>query len=132
MSEVGNQSPARPRVISVAAAAMFASALVLLAVWIVWPDQVVSNGGQVFFIMLWTLLAYVSFRGAGWVRYAIAAVFVVALWGVANAASPLESMANLPSWEILCGALQICAFVLLCLPRAHHWFAAVAASDSEE
>ncbi len=132
MSEVGERSPARPRVISVAAAAMFASAVVLLAVWVAWPDQVVSNGGQVFFIMLWTLLAYVSFRGAGWARYAIAAIFVVALWGVANAASPLESMAGLPPWEILCGALQIGAFVLLCLPRAHRWFAAVAASNNED
>lgn len=111
---------------------MFASALVLLAVWIAWPEQVVSNGGQVFFIMLWTLLAYAAFRGAGWVRYAVAAVFVVALWGVANAASPLESVANLPPWEALCRALQIAAFVLLCLPRAHRWFAAVTASNIEE
>ncbi len=111
-----------------AAAAMFASALVLLAVWIVWPEQVVSNGGQLFFIMLWTLLAYVTFRGAGWVRYAIAATIVVALLVVANAVSPLESVANLAPWEVLCRVLQVGALVLLCLPRARHWFAAVAAN----
>ena len=110
---------------------MFASAVVLLVVWIVWPEQVVSNGGQVFFIMLWTFLAHVTFRGAGWVRFAIAAIFVVALWGLANAASPLESMASLTPWEVLCRALQVGALVLLCLPQAHRWFADVAASNNE-
>ena len=110
---------------------MFASALVLLGVWIVWPEQVVSNGGQVFFIMLWTLLAYVTFRGAGWVRYAIAATIVVALLGVANAVSPLESVANLAPWEVLCRALQVGALVLVCLPRARRWFAAVASNRDE-
>ena len=124
--------PLRPRVISVAAAAMFASALVLLMVWIAWPEQVVSNGGQVFFIMLWTALAYVAFRGAGWVRYAIVAIFVVALWGIANAAAPLESIVALAPWEVLCRALQAGALVLLCLPEAHRWFTAVAASDNDE
>ena len=131
MSEVGDRLPARPRVVSVAAAALFASAVVLLMVWIVWPEQVASNGGQVFFIMLWTVLAYVTFRGAGWVRFAIGAIFIVALWGFANAASPLESMASLTPWEVLCRALQIGALVLLCLPEAHRWFSAVAASDKQ-
>jgi len=50
--------------------------VVLLVVWIAWPEQVVSNGGQVFFIMLWSVLAYVTFRGAGWVRYAIVAILL--------------------------------------------------------
>ena len=132
MSEVGGQPPARPPVISVAAAAMLASAAVLLMVWIVWPDQVVSNGGQVFFIILWTALAYVTFRGAGWVRYAIVAIFAVTLWGIANAASPLESITSLAPSEVLCGALQVGALVLLLFPQAHRWFAAVAAADKEE
>lgn len=131
MSEVGGRLPARPQVISVAAAAMFASAVVLLMVWIVWPEQVVSNGGQVFFIMLWTVLAHVTFRGAGWVRYAIVAIFVVAIWGVANAASPLESITGLAPWEVICRALQVGALALLCLPRAHRWFSAVSASDTD-
>ena len=129
VSEIGEQLPARPRVISVATAAMSASAVVLLMVWIIWPEQVVSNGGQVFFIVLWTFLAYVTFRGAGWVRFAIVAIFVVALSGLANAASSLESMASLKTWEVICRALQIGALVLLCLPQARRWFAAVAASD---
>lgn len=132
MIEVGDRLPARPEVISVAAAAMFASAVVLLVVWIVWPEQVVSNGGQVFFIMLWTVLAHVAFRGAGWVRYAIVAIFVVAIWGVVNAASPLESITGLALWQVLCGTLQVAALALLCLPRAHRWFSAVAASDRRE
>ena len=109
---------------------MFASALVLLAVLIARPEQVVSNGGQVFFIMLWSVLAYVTLRGAGWVRFAIAAIFVVAIWGIANAASPTESMASLTPWEVLCRALQTSALVLLCLPRAQRWFAA--ASSTKE
>ena len=110
---------------------MFASALVLLMVWIVWPEQVVSNGGQVFFVMLWTALAYVTFRGAGWARFAIVAIFIVALWGLANAASPLESMASLTPWEVLCRALQLGALGLLCLPEANRWFRAMAASNEQ-
>ena len=61
--------------------------------------------------------------------FAIVAIFVVALSGLANAASPLESMASLKTWEVICRALQIGALVLLCLPQARRWFAAVAASD---
>ena len=110
---------------------MSASAVVLLMVWIIWPEQVVSNGGQVFFIVLWTFLAYVTFRGAGWVRFAIVAIFVVALAGLENAASPLESITSLAPWEVLCRALQVGALVLLCLPQARRWFAAVAASNKE-
>ena len=124
--------PVRPQVIAVAAAAMLASAVVLLVVWIVWPDQVVSNGAQVFFIMLWTALAYVTFKGAGWVRYAIVAIFIVTVWGIANAASPLQSIATLAPWEVLCRALQVGALVLLFFPQAHRWFRAVAATDEEE
>ncbi|MDE0223527.1 MAG: hypothetical protein OXP28_00140 [Gammaproteobacteria bacterium] len=123
--------PARPRVISIAAGALFASAVVLLVVWIAWPEQVVSNGGQVFFIMLWTLLAYVTFRGAGWVRYAIVAILIVTLWGFANAVSPLESVAGLAPWEVLCRVLQAVALAILCLPQAHRWFRAVAALDKD-
>ena len=115
-----------------AAAALFASALVMLMVWIVYPDQVDSNGGQIFFIMLWTLLGYVATRGGGWVRYAIAAVFVVALWGLVNTAAPLESIAGHTPAEILCRALQAGALVLLYLPQSHRWFQAVATSNGDD
>ena len=128
---VSELSPARPQVILIAAASMLASAGILLIVWIGWPDEVISNGGQVFFIMLWTALAYVTLRGAGWVRFAMLAIFVVALWGHANAASPLESMTSLAPWEVLCRVLQIGALALVCLPQAHRWFRAVAASNKE-
>ena len=131
VSDFGDRLRARPQVVSVAAAAMLASALVQLVVWIVWPEQVVSNGGQVFFIMLWTVLAHVTFKGAGWARYAIAAIFVVAIWGVVNAASPLQSLAGLAPWEMICGGLQAGALALLCLPRAHRWFSAVSAADAD-
>ena len=117
--------PARPMAVSVAAGLLLGSAVVLLLAWALWPETVVSNGARVFFVMLWAVLAYGAYRGLGWVRVAIGLVFLASAWGVANAASLGSAVADTPASEILCAAMQVAALVLLCLPVAGRWFAAV-------
>lgn len=122
--------PARPHTVSVAAGLLLGSAAILLLVWIVWPETVVSNGARVFFVMLWTLLAYAAFRGLGWVRVAIGLVFAASAWGMANAESLASAFASTAAPEMLCSALQVGALVLLCLPHSGRWFAAVREVDA--
>ncbi|MYE10967.1 MAG: hypothetical protein F4X99_04745 [Gammaproteobacteria bacterium] len=122
--------PVRPWPVSVAAGLLLGSAAILLVVWLVWPETVVSNGARVFFVMLWTLLAYAAFRGLGWVRVAIGLVFAASAWGVANAESLAAAFANTTSSELLCSAMQVGALVLLCLPHSGRWFAAVREVDA--
>ena len=117
--------PTRPSAVSVAAGLLLGSAVVLLLAWALWPETVVSNGARVFFVMLWAVLAYGAFRGLGWVRVAIGLVFLASAWGVANAESLGSAFADTPASEILCAAMQVTALVLLCLPVAGRWFAAV-------
>ena len=61
-----------PRSVTVGAALLLTAAGVVLLNWIVAPGTVQSNGGQVFFIMLWSVLGYAAFAGLGWVRIAMA------------------------------------------------------------
>ena len=123
--------PARPLAVSLAGGLLLGSAIILLLSWAVWPETVVSNGARVFFVMLWALLAYAAFRGLGWVRVAIALVFLASGWGVANAESLASAFANAPVSELLCSAMQVSALVLLCLPATGRWFAAVRELDAE-
>ena len=122
--------PARPRSVSVAAGLLLGSAAILLLAWFAWPETVVSNGARVFFVMLWTLLAYAAFRGLGWVRVAIGLVFAASAWGVANAESLASAFASTAASEMLCSAMQVGALVLLCLPHSGRWFAAVREVDA--
>lgn len=122
--------PARPHSVSVGAGLLLGSAATLLLVWIVWPETVVSNGARVFFVMLWTLLAYAAFRGLGWVRVAIGLVFAASAWGMANAGSLASAFASTAASDLLCSAMQVGALVLLCLPPSGRWFAAVREVDA--
>ena len=122
--------PTRPHSVSVAAGLLLGSAAILLLVWLLWPETVVSNGARVFFVMLWTLLAYAAFRGLGWVRVAIGLVFAASAWGAANAESLASAFANTAPPELLCSVMQVGALVLLCLPRSGRWFGAVREVDA--
>ena len=113
-----------------AAGLLLGSAALLLLAWFAWPETVVSNGARVFFVMLWSLLAYAAFRGLGWVRVAIGLVFAASAWGVANAESLPLAFATTTAAELLCSAMQLAALVLLCLPAPGRWFAAVRAADA--
>lgn len=123
--------PGRPTVVTVAAALLLGSAGILALSWIVWPASVISNGGQVFFIMLWTVLAHAAFTGLGWVRLAIAAIFAASVWGVINT-SIAAAFADVGFTDAVGAALQVSALTLLCLPAANQWFAEVAELAKDE
>jgi len=118
-------APERPVVVLVAAGLLLGSAAVLLLAWVIWPESVVSNGARVFFVMLWSVLAYTAYRGLRWVRIAIGLLFLGSAWGAANAASAGSALADTTSAEVLCGLLQLAGLVLLCTPAAGRWFAAI-------
>ena len=122
--------PARPACVSAAAGLLLGAALVLALGWMFWPEQVLSNGARVFFVMLWGTFAYAAFRGFGWVRFAIAATFAASLWGAWNSnALGGDLVARTAAQDIACLAMQVAAFLLLCLPAAGRWFAALSASE---
>ena len=116
--------PNRPRVVTAAAAVLLVCALLLAGTWAVAPERVISHGGQVFFIMLWTVLAYAAFAGLGWVRLAVAAILVAAFWGLFNTGIG-TGLAAMSAADALARVLQLAALVLLCMPAANRWFAAV-------
>lgn len=120
--------PRRPAAVSAAAGLLLGAAVALLAGWIIWPEQVSSNGARVFFIMLWVLFAHACMRGFGWVRFAIATIFGASLWGAWNSGAFANGLATqINAQDAVCRAMQAAAFVLLCLPVAGRWFAAAAA-----
>ena len=117
--------PARPASVATAAGLLLGAALVLALGWLFWPEQVLSNGARVFFVMLWGTFAYAAFRGFGWVRFAIAATFVASLWGAWNSnALGRGLIAHATAQDVACLTMQVAAFLLLWLPAAGRWFAA--------
>ena len=77
--------PTRPKVILYGTALLAVCSTILVLTWIVFPGSVISNGGQVFFIVLWAWLAYSAYSGAGFVRAAIALIIIGSIWSVINA-----------------------------------------------
>lgn len=121
--------PARPPAVLAAAALLLSAALALAIGWAVWPEQVVSNGARVFFVLLWATLAYAAFRGFGWVRLAIAATLIAWLWGAGNSGALGDAIAGAALPDLASRAMQVAALALLCLPTAHRWLTAVAKGD---
>lgn len=116
----------KPAVVKIAAALLLGSAILLVGDWIVRPAGVVSNGGQVFFIMLWALMAYAAFRGLSWVRIAILAIFAASAWGlINNAESTSVELANMTFADATISTFQITALVLLSMPTANKWFSSI-------
>lgn len=120
-------NPGRPVIVTIAAALLLGSAILLVGDWIARPANVVSNGGQVFFIMLWILMAQAAFRGLGWVRIAIVAIFSASVWGLINAESTSATLANLTFVDAVFSVFQITALLLLLLPTATKWFSCISA-----
>lgn len=121
----GTDLPAvRPPAVVAAAALLLGAAAMLALGWALWPEQVVSNGARVFFVMLWATLAYAVFRGFGWVRLAIAATLIAWLWGASNSEALGEAIAGAAWPELASRAMQVAALALLCLPAARRWLAA--------
>ncbi|MCY3811967.1 MAG: hypothetical protein OXH15_09245 [Gammaproteobacteria bacterium] len=96
----------------------------LLLMWILGIDAVESNGARVFFVVLWTFLAWSAYAGGGWVRTAIVAIFVVSAWGVVNAPSLADALAGMSKGDVVAKALALVALGTLLMPASRRWFAA--------
>lgn len=123
MSAKAPAQVARPPVVVAAAGLLLGAALVLALGWLLWPEQVVSNGARVFFVMLWTALAYAALKGFGWVRLAIAAALVAWLWGASNSGALADALTGAAWPDLASRAMQAAALSLLCLPAARRWLA---------
>lgn len=122
-----SEMPTRPPVVAVAAALLLCSAIVLLATWGLRIDAVASNGARVFFVVVWSYLAWSAFSGGGWVRAAVLAIFAITAWGTLNAPSWAESIAGVPPGEAAAKVLAALALLAMCTPPAHRYFAAARA-----
>ena len=122
---------ARPGAATLAAALLLGGATVLLLAWLLRVDDVASNGARVFFVVLWTYLAWAVYRGGGWVRIAILAVFIVTAWGAFNAPSAMQALQAMPAGDKLARLLALVALGAMLSPSAHRWFAAVRHADAE-
>ena len=117
--------PPRPPVATAGAALLLGSALVLVLTWVLGVDAVASNGARVFFVVVWSYLAWAAFRGGGWVRTAIIVVFAITVWGSINSRAFGTAWLAMPSGELLARTLALAALASMLLPPAHRWFAAV-------
>ena len=116
--------PSRPKAIVAGAATLLAGAVVLALMWVFGVDTVESNGARVFFVVLWSFLAWSTYTGGGWVRTAIVAIFIVTAWGCINAPSFGASLAAMSAGDIVAKALALVALCGLLTPDARRWFAA--------
>ncbi len=123
--------PERPRTVVIGAALLLLAAAVLLLHWVIQPGAIRSNGGQVFFIMLWSVFAYAAFTGLGWVRLAIAAVFGAAIWGAINSGASL-ALERIGAGQGIGYAIELAALIALCTPTSNQWFAEVADLRKQE
>ena len=98
------------------------NAVILLLWWMLFPSAVVSNGGQVFFILLWLGVAWGIYLGEGWIRVGLAAIVIAFAWGLINQPSILEGLGNSTFAEVLSKLTALIAVVLLYLPPANLYF----------
>lgn len=105
-------------------AVLLGGAVMLLLMWALGIDAVESNGARVFFVVLWTFLAWSAYAGGGWVRTAIVAIFVVSAWGWINAPSLTDALTRMSKGDVLAKALALVALAILLMPASRRWFAA--------
>lgn len=116
--------PTRPPAVVVGSAILLGGAVMLLLMWILGVDAVESNGARVFFVVLWTFLAWSAYAGGGWVRTAIVAIFVVSAWGFVNAPSLPDALTGMSKGDVVAKALALVALGTLLMPASRRWFAA--------
>lgn len=117
--------PKRPPQVAVGAALLLGGGAVLALAWALGVDAVESNGARVFFVVLWSYLAWIVYGGGGWARWAIVAIFAVTVWGGVNAPSLRAVLADFTVGEVAAKALALIALGFLLHPAARMWFAAM-------
>lgn len=111
-----------PRPLLAGACLLEFNSLLLLIWWLIFPEDISSNGAQVFFIMLWFSAAWGLLVGEGWIRIGIACLLIAFIWGIVNQPSINEAIAKLNFADILSKLVALVAVVLLYLPASHRWF----------
>ena len=108
----------------VGAAVLLGGAGTLIAMWALGVDVVESYGARVFFVVVWTFLAWSAYTGGGWVRTAILAIFGVWVCGGLNAPSFFANLAAMSAGDLVAKGLALVALGALLSPDARRWFAA--------
>ena len=111
-----------PRPLLVGASLLECNALLLLLWWLIFPEDVSSNGAQVFFILLWFSAAWGLVLGEGWIRIGIVCLLLAFVWGIVNQPSIATAFVKLNFAEILSKLVALVAVVLLYFPATHRWF----------
>ena len=112
----------RPITVSVASLLLVLNVLVLVGWWLIAPNDIESNGAQVFFTILWFSVGVSVFRGYGWVRYAILAVLIVFLVEILNTGRPFGALQQMPFGDQASKSMALVALILLFLPQSHQWY----------
>lgn len=120
-----NGLPKRPPQVVVGAALLLGGGALLALAWTLGLDAVESNGARVFFVVVWSYLAWVIYSGGGWARWAIVAIFAVTVWGGVNAPSLDAVLGDFTVGEVAAKVLALAALGLLLHPAAGRWFATV-------
>ena len=118
-----NALPARPKPVVFGTWLLGAGAAALALAWAVGLDAVESNGARVFFVVVWSYLAWTVHGGGGWARWAIVAILAMTVWGNLNAPSIGTAVDALTVGEVAAKTLAVAAFCLLMQPAARKWFA---------
>ena len=120
-----------PRPLLVGACLLTCNSLLLLAWWLLFPEDIASNGAQVFFILLWFSAAWGLLLGEGWIRIGIACLLIAFVWGIFNQSSISEALTKLNFADVASKLVALIAVALLYLPACHHWFKSQAALELE-
>ena len=115
-------TPQRPLIVTVAAAMVFLNALVLAAWWIVFPESVISNGGQIFFMVVWVSVAVGMYIGSGWWRHFLLAAVIVFVWGLWNSGDVLLAAAAVNLGDHITKVVALISYGMVLTPSARRWF----------
>lgn len=128
--KVVETAPHPPTPLRVGVGLLFFNALALLLWWVFFPQQVVSNGAQVFFVLLWFAAGWGFLTGEGWVRVGLLIVVIAYVWGLVNQPSLLEGIAKINLADHVSKFTALAAVVLAYLPVSHRWFSAARAEKA--
>ena len=123
----------RPGPIRVSMVLLGINIALLVGAWIIAPEAIQSNGGQVLAIVFWSWMAWACFYGHGWCRWVLIIVLVVFWVGVYNSGMAeawkdsfghaLAEMWNSVDLATIITKLIIVPIViLLYLPDSSQWF----------
>ena len=114
-----------PEVLKISVGLLFFNAVALLIWWVIFPEDVTSNGAQVFFVLLWAAAGWGLLTGEGWVRVALIIVVVAYAWGLVNQPSLSEGIAKINFADHLSKFIALAAIVLAYVPASHTWFKSI-------